>query len=141
MSASISCIISLPVRLPVLQVIFFSEPAARSQATSYIFIRTSVSTTHARMTYVCFLCPFERECFANDIQELRNVRLSSLSGKSTSRSCRGSSFQSSPLRLLRLLQLLQQTCPSSQHGMNQYRFNTRKMVPITRRASSVLESI
>ena len=74
------------------------------------------------MTYVCFLCPFERECFSNEIQELRNGRLSSLSGKSTSRSCRGSSFQWSPISLHRLLQLLQQTCTSSQNGMNQYRF-------------------
>ena len=47
----------------------------------------------------------------NEIEELRHGRLSSLSGKNTSRSSITSSLQSYHLHLLRLLQLLQQTCP------------------------------
>ena len=49
---------------------------------SVIYVRLFLNT-HARMTYVC---PCAHECFANEIQDLRNGRLSSRSDKSTSRS-------------------------------------------------------
>ena len=69
-----------------------------------------------------FLYPCVCECFANEIQELRNGRLSSLSGKTTSRSSSRSSLRSSPLHLLLLLQLLQQTCPGPAISMERINF-------------------
>ena len=80
-----------------------------------IYKRTSVSNTHARMTYVYFKYPCAHECFANEIQELRNRRLSSLSSNSTSRSSSSRCIlQSSPLLLP---SLLQQTCPEMSASM------------------------
>ena len=58
---------------------------------------------------------FTHECFANENQELRIGRLSSLSGKGTSRSSSRISLQSSPLRFLHLLQ---QTCPELRKFVN-----------------------
>ena len=42
--------------------------------------------------YDCLEYPCAHECFANEIQELRNGRLSTRSGKSTSRSSNISSL-------------------------------------------------
>ena len=81
----------------------------------YICIRTSVSNTHARVS------------FAIEIQVPRKGGLFSLSGRSNGRS----SLQSSPLCLLCLLQLLQQTYPAlcqQPGGTNHYWFIINKYI-------------